>query len=388
MDSRVTHPVRFGFIGLGMMGRELASAVGRWIHLLDPGTLPRIVAVCDPDPARRAWFADRVVPADATYEDHRRLLERDDLDAVYVAVPHHLHEQVYVDVLASGRHLFGEKPFGIDAAANRAIVAEAERHPGSLVRSSSEFPFYPGARRVMRTVMSGRLGRILEVRAGLEHSSDLDPAKPINWKRVAASNGEYGCMGDLGLHVLHVPLRLGWQVSSVYAQLMDIMPFRPDAAGTPIRCDTWDNAVLSCWTHQGFPMRLAMKRIAPGEANTWSIEVDGDRGSVRYSTKHPKQFLSLEYEPGGSQAWRSEDLGYEGPYPGITPSIFESGFTDAVQQMLAAYCDELVHGGDMRGDLRCATLVETTQHHAILTAALRSSASGRAEPVPRVDDAG
>ncbi|MFN8518681.1 MAG: Gfo/Idh/MocA family oxidoreductase [Chloroflexota bacterium] len=376
----MTTRVRFGLIGLGMMGRELASAVARWVHLLDPGTSPEIVAVCDPDPARRAWFEGRIVAADSIYEDHRQLLERTDIDVVYVAVPHHLHERVYVDVLDAGKHLFGEKPFGIDAAANRAIVDAAARHPDLLVRSSSEFPFYPGARRVVDAALSGRLGRIFEVRAGLSHSSDLDPRKPINWKRVAALNGEYGCMGDLGLHVLHIPMRLGWDVASVYAQLTNLVPVRPDIHGDPTPSDTWDNAILACWSTQGFPMLFEMKRIAPGEGNTWWIEVHGDRGSVRFSTKHPKQVWSLAFEPGGPQSWQVTDIGYEGAYPAITAAIFEFGFGDAVQQMLAAFCDELVHGERMRGDMRCATLAETTRHHAILSAALRSERSGRAEP--------
>ena len=45
----------------------------------------------------------------------------------------------------------------------------------------------------------------------LNYSSDIDPNKVINWKRMEAVNGAYGCMGDLGMHVLHVPLRLGWR---------------------------------------------------------------------------------------------------------------------------------------------------------------------------------
>lgn len=47
--------------------------------------------------------------------------------------------------------------------------------------------------------------------AGFWHSSDLDPHKPINWKRQARFNGEYGCLGDLGMHILHIPL---WSIGS------------------------------------------------------------------------------------------------------------------------------------------------------------------------------
>lgn len=53
-------------------------------------------------------------------------------------------------------------------------------------------------------------------------------------------------MGDLGLHVAHVPLRLGWKPASVYAQLQKIYPTRPDGKGGTAACDTWDNAMLHC----------------------------------------------------------------------------------------------------------------------------------------------
>ena len=51
-------------------------------------------------------------------------------------------------------------------------------------------------------------GRIIEVNSGFMHSSDLDPSKLINWKRLLAFNGEYGSMGDLGMHACHMPFRV------------------------------------------------------------------------------------------------------------------------------------------------------------------------------------
>ena len=62
-------------------------------------------------------------------------------------------------------------------------------------------------------------GRVLEVRSLFLHSSDLDPGKPINWKRIARFNGAYGCLGDLGMHALHLPLRAGWEPANVRAIL-------------------------------------------------------------------------------------------------------------------------------------------------------------------------
>jgi predicted dehydrogenase len=369
--------IRFGVIGGGLMGREFASAAARWMHLSDIGVRPEISAVCDTSPDALGWF-EALDPRPQLYSDYRELLADDTVDAVYCAVPHRLHEELYVACLAAGKHLLGEKPFGIDLAANEAINAAIASHDDLLVRCSSELPFYPGGQEVWRFIAQRRFGRVLEVRSQFLHSSDLDPGKPINWKRIAAWNGEYGCMGDLGMHALHLPLRAGWSPRNVRAILSNVFAERLGPDGEPVPCDTWDNAVLLCEAEDdghAFPLRIETKRIAPGETNTWTIEIDGTEGSIAYTTKYPKTLRRMEYAPGGPQEWRTVDLGSQAAYPTITGAIFESGFSDAVQQMWAAYCDELAHGREgMRQPFHCATAEEAALTHRLFTAALRSQA--------------
>jgi predicted dehydrogenase len=216
------------------------------------------------------------------------------------------------------------------------------------------------------------------VRSQFLHSSDLDPTKPINWKRIAALNGEYGVMGDLGMHALHLPLRFGWEPLDVRAILSNVVAERPDGKGGTAACDTWDNAVLLCEAEdngKSFPLRIETKRIAPGEANTWTIEIDGTEGSIAFTTKYPKTLRVMEYELGGRQAWQTIDLGSQSAYPTITGGIFEFGFDDAILQMWAAYLDELAHGRDgMHQPFYCATPEEAAATHRLFTAAVRSHA--------------
>jgi hypothetical protein len=130
-------------------------------------------------------------------------------------------------------------------------------------------------------------------------------------------------------------------------------------------------------------MVLKTWRIAPGEANSWSLRVLGMHGSTAFSTKQPRQWSFMRYSPGGPQAWSTEDLGYTPLFPAITGGIFEFGFTDAIQQMWAAFVDELA-GGDARG-FPCATPDEAAAHHAVLTAAL---SAGKGCRVAEVDYGG
>ena len=370
--------VRVGIIGGGLMGREAASALARWFALLDFPVRAELTAVCELDRARLDWFS-QVPTVKLLTADSREFLGRHDVDVVYVAVPHHLHEQMYLEVLRAGKDLLAEKPFGIDLAAARRIRDEAKKL-GRFVRVSSEFPFLPGVQRVLQLARSGTLGRLLEIRAGFLHSSDLDPTKPINWKRQNRFCGEIGVMGDLGLHVAHVPLRLGWRAASVHAQLQKIITRRPDGKGGTAECDTWDNAVLHAnvpVADYTVPMTLELKRMAPTEMNTWYLEVFGTERGARYSTKEPKTLWTYRREK--EQAWSKTDLGFATPFPTITGGIFEPGFPDILQQMWAAFIAE--RAGALGDRFGCATPDEAVASHEWWRAALTSQEEQTVVPI-------
>jgi predicted dehydrogenase len=368
--------IRFGIIGAGLMGREFASAIARWCHLLDLDFRPELTAVCDKNEAILPWYRENFPSLKLVTGDYRALLADARVDAVYCAVPHVLHQELYVAIIEAGKHLMGEKPFGIDLKANTAIMDCIRRHPGVFVRCSSEFPFYPSMQRIGKMIEANAFGPILEVNAAFRHSSDLDTTKTINWKRMVAINGEYGCMGDLGMHVCHVPFRAGWHPRNVRAILSDMVKQRPDGKGNLVPCETWDNATLLCEsvdpaTGQPFPLTLKTQRIAPGETNSWSFEILGMKGCARFTTKNPRRLEVLEYA-GREQAWRQIDMGNETAFKTITGGIFEIGFSAILMQMFAAYMHELVHGQPAARFAGCATPDEAAWSHRLFTAALES----------------
>ena len=91
--------VKFGVIGLGLMGKEFGSAAGRWCHLVSDGPVPEIVGVCDTNPGSHDWFRENFPSIKIATTDHRELLDSKEIEAVYCAVPHNLHERLYVDIL-------------------------------------------------------------------------------------------------------------------------------------------------------------------------------------------------------------------------------------------------------------------------------------------------
>jgi predicted dehydrogenase len=368
--------VEVGIIGGGLMGRELAGALGRWPTVDSTAPVPVLTAACDVDERARSWF-ERVGSVRLLTDDYRRLLDDPRIEVVYVAVPHDLHESVFLDVIAAGKDFMGEKPFGIDLSACERIVAALHERPAVFARCSSEMPFFPGAQRCYAAVRDGLLGRVIEAGAALLHSSDINLAKPINWKRRKETCGPAGVMADLGMHTWHLPLRVGWQPTAVHAVLQDLVPQRTGADGRLVDCDTYENATLVCSVSQesgAFPLTVENKRIAPGESNTWRFRAVGLGGGVDFTTRSPTSWRRFELD-GSRQAWIEEQTGMPSAVRTSAPQIAEFGFGDAILQMWAAFLAERAGADGLA--FGCATPQEALTTHRIFEAALMSASERR-----------
>ncbi len=363
--------VKFGVIGCGLMGREFASVSMRWLHLNIQLPRPVIIAACDLSDGNLEWFK-KVSDTKYFYHDYQELLANAEIEAVYCAVPHHLHAKVYSDIICSGKHLIGEKPFGMDLKAYEEIEAASIENPEVFVRCASEFPFYPAVQQMVRWYREGLFGRIIEAHFSIKHSSDMDVNKPINWKRTLSANGEYGCMGDLGIHTQHLPFHLGIYPEAVSSFLVNIIKERPDREGNLVPCETFDNAILTCRGRNSsndlFPLIFEMKRMAPGCTNSVEYEIYGLNMSARFSTDDPNA-ISYTQSVGLEQAWSRLVIGQKPLFPVITGSIFEFGFSDSLLQMFAAFISELKH---LPCEFGCFTMEEAKRSHQLLTAALLS----------------
>jgi len=116
-------PVRVGFIGVGSQGRSLLAAV-------DP-VVADVRAMCDINPASLARAdqvrASRKQPALRHYVEWRDMLERENLEAVVVAVPLWAHADVVTACLEAGQHVLCEKMMAFDVAGCQRMKAAAEK---------------------------------------------------------------------------------------------------------------------------------------------------------------------------------------------------------------------------------------------------------------------
>jgi predicted dehydrogenase len=137
-------------IGCGPIGRLHAQAICA-------SPLASLVAVCDPDIERRTATAERF--GAAAYDDARQLLAEQELDAVTIATPDHLHVEPALAAIEAGCHVFCEKPLATEVdQAQRLVRAAAERGVHLAVDYNRRFAF--GYRTARQQLDQGSIGKL------------------------------------------------------------------------------------------------------------------------------------------------------------------------------------------------------------------------------------
>jgi predicted dehydrogenase len=165
MSASDDRPVRLGVIGAGIRGGDI---YGGWC-LRNP-TRGHVVAVADPDPARREVVGrQHGVPAERRHATWPELLaEPDGLDAVIVATPDHQHVDVTVAALEAGLDVLLEKPIAPDPAGLEEIRVAALRSDAA-VTVAHVLRYSPLVRRLVDTLRSGAIGQL----RGIEHAENV-----------------------------------------------------------------------------------------------------------------------------------------------------------------------------------------------------------------------
>ncbi len=187
--------IRIGVVGAGSIGQLTARDFAR-----HPDA--QVVAVTDTSAERAAELASRVSASAAASVDE--LLARDDLDAVYVAVPNKHHEPIACAVLNSGRHLMLDKPFAIDSAAAQNIVDTAANNQRRLFLGMNQ-RFERNVQRARLLAQAGALGEIYHAKAYWRRRQGIP--KMGSWFTHKAIAGG-GALLDIGVHVLDVALHI------------------------------------------------------------------------------------------------------------------------------------------------------------------------------------
>src|SRR5438309_2874412 len=173
--------VRIGVIGAG--------AIAQLAHLPVVSKMrgAELAAICDNDRPKARALADRFGIRDA-FTDIEDLLELDDLDAVVVATPNHLHEPHVLSALAAKVHVLCERPLALSARGIERILAAAQR-VDRTVTVGNNLRYRTDVQTLSRFIQGGELGRITGMRAGAYHFKR--PAEGWRFRRPESGGGAF-----------------------------------------------------------------------------------------------------------------------------------------------------------------------------------------------------
>ncbi len=228
--------IRWGLLGCGDI------AVKRVADAIVNDANSQLVAACRRDADALRQFAARFHIADTTTSADE-LIARDDLDAVYVATPVHLHCQQTIAAAESGKHVLVEKPMALDVAECRRMI-DACRQAGVTLGVAYYRRFYPIVSRIVALLESGELGRPLSILCTTGNSNRF----PADDWRVVKSLGGGGPLMDIGSHRLDLFLHLFGDVKTVQARCAASPSYESeDVATVLIEFQTGCHGVLQCY---------------------------------------------------------------------------------------------------------------------------------------------
>ncbi len=187
-------------VKIGMVG---AGAIAQLAHLpvLAKMRGAELVAVCDNDRPKARALADRFGIPDV-FTDIEDLLELDELDAVVVATPNHLHEPHTLAALASKRHVLCERPLSLSSRGVERILTASTR-ADRTVTVANNHRYRTDVQALSRFIQGGELGKLIAVRAGAY--TFKRPAEGWRFRRAESGGGAFL---DHGIPLLDLALWL------------------------------------------------------------------------------------------------------------------------------------------------------------------------------------
>ena len=197
--------IRLGFIGVANRGGQLIDAFMTHDDI-------EIVALCDVDERPLAKAGGKVGGRVETYADFRRVIDRQDLDAIVIATPDHWHAIQTVTACDAGKDVYVEKPMSITIFEGRRMV-EAARRNSRIVQVGTHRRSSPLYHDLVKRTTAGDFGKICVSRAyrlsnmypdGIGRAKYEKPPKELDWDMWLGPRPERPYQGNIA------PYRFRW----------------------------------------------------------------------------------------------------------------------------------------------------------------------------------
>jgi predicted dehydrogenase len=329
-------PVRLGVVGAGAIVQVAHLPALRKLRNVE------LRALCDTDLPKARALAERSGIPDV-YDDMEDLLAHEELDAVLIATPNHLHEAHVIAALSAGQHVLIEKPLALTTASAQKIARIAEKRD-RVVMVGMTHRYRPDVQAVRSFVQGGELGEISSVRASWHLAR---PARaPLGWREKRSESGG-GAMLDLGLTMLDLAF---WLAGDATPARVSASLSRPSGERG---VEQSGSAFVVCESKAAIFVDVTWRHI--GEGERFGVGIRGTKGTAGINPLH---------------VWKE--------IHGMAHDVSPTGSLSRENAFVASFRAQWAHFlAAMSGRAPAPSLAEQVKVLRVLEAVYRSDAEGR-----------
>lgn len=301
--------LRIGLIGTGFMGRTHSNGYKR-VGDFFPALVyrPVLKAVCSRNAEKVKAFAEQW-GYESTETDWKKLIARDDIDAVDICTPNDFHAEIAIAAAAAGKMILCEKPLARNLAESQTMVDAIEK---AGVKNTVWYNYrrLPAVTLARQIIDSGKLGRIFHYRANFLQDWTINANLPQGgeglWRMDAAVAGS-GVLGDLLSHCIDTAMWLNGGIKDVTAMTETFVKERVHQLTGKVQEVTIDDACsFLCHFNNGSLGLFESTRYARGHKALYTFEINGANASIRWDLHDLNR---LEYFDNADESkvkgWRS-----------------------------------------------------------------------------------
>ena len=250
---------RVGLLGVG--------AIAQVVHLPILNGMPgvKLAAVCDVDQPKAKALSARFGIARVARNDDE-VFASDEIDAVVIATPSHLHEAQAIAALESGKHVLTEKPLSIQADAAARVIKVAEK-TGKVLMVAMNNRYRPDTMALRPFATNGELGTVFLAR-GAWLNRKMRVVRPT-WRHKLATAGG-GALMDLGIQTLDLAM---WFLN--FPKVKSLVCHTHPGEGMEVE----DSAAIILRLQNGSAISLSLSWSLVAERDRHYMRLLGTRGS-------------------------------------------------------------------------------------------------------------
>ncbi len=277
--------IRIGLIGCGFMGRTHSNGYNRIRNFFpELQVLPELKAVCSRNADNVKAFAEQW--GYESYEtDWRKIIERDDIDAVDICTPNDTHAEIAIAAAEKGKMVLCEKPLARTVAEGQKMVDAIEK---AKVANTVWYNYrrIPAVTLAKQLIDSGKLGKIFHFRANFLQDWTISPDLPQGgtgtWRLDVDAAGS-GVTGDLLAHCIDTAMWLNGAIKDVSAVTETFVKERVHATtGKKQKVGIDDACIFHCHFENGSLGLFESTRYARGHKALYTFEINGEHASIRW----------------------------------------------------------------------------------------------------------